>query len=88
MKQNICKNCGAHSFLEENGYFVCEYCNSKYLVTSVEVPQPIPKIALDEDIKLLLKKCQDDPIHANRYAGLVLDIDPNNKEAVRYLMKK
>jgi hypothetical protein len=37
---------------------------------------------------MLLRKCQDDPLQAKRYASLVLDIDPSNKEAARYIKKR
>ena len=42
-------------------------------------------IALDDDIARLLKKCQTDPSNAQKYANLVLDIDPDNEEALKYL---
>ena len=85
MKQNLCKNCGAHNFFEENGYLICEYCGSKFHVSSDNAPSPVSRISLNEDIKMLLKKCQDDPLQAHRYASLVLDIDPSNKEAIKYI---
>ncbi len=42
-------------------------------------------IALDDDVQMLLIKCHNDPTQANKYANLILDIDPNNKEAIKYL---
>ena len=42
-------------------------------------------IALEEDIAVLLKKCREDPKNARKYANLVLDIDPGNAEAKKYL---
>jgi len=42
-------------------------------------------IAINDDISMLLSKCRDDPDNARRYASLILDIDPGNSEALRYL---
>ena len=41
-------------------------------------------IALDDDVKRLLEKCKTDPKNARRYANLILDIDPDNEEALNY----
>ena len=42
-------------------------------------------IALDDDVARLLEKCRTDPRNARKYANLVLDIDPHNREALKYL---
>jgi hypothetical protein len=42
-------------------------------------------IDVQADIKALLKKCSEDPVNRLRYAHLILDIDPSNCEAMRYL---
>jgi len=49
------------------------------------VPKKGTSIALNEDIRMLLRKCKEDTANARRYANLVLDIDPSNKEANKYL---
>ncbi len=42
-------------------------------------------IALENDISRLLSKCKEDPVNAKKYANLVLDIDPHNVEALKYV---
>ena len=42
-------------------------------------------ISLDDDISRLLSKCKEDPLNAKKYANLVLDIDPHNVEALKYV---
>lgn len=88
MRQNICKNCGAHDFFEENGHLICQYCNSKFLISKEDISRKSSTISLGDDVKMLLKKCHDDPSHAYRYAMLILDIDPTNEEATKYLGNK
>lgn len=84
MKILICEKCGASDFYEQNGYRICAYCNSKYAIQAEDTIPKSTDITLDYDIKMLLQKCCDDPANARRYAGLVLDIDPSNKEAKKY----
>jgi hypothetical protein len=88
MKFQICERCGGNEFVDRDGYRICQYCNTKYLVTAEDVIQKGSSIALDNDIKMLLQKCQDDPANAHKYASLVLDIDPGNVDAVKYLKRK
>lgn len=88
MKQYVCENCGSHDFFEQNGYKICHYCGSKFQMSSTDVPLKCSTIALEDDVSILLRKCQADPNQAHRYASLVLDIDPSNKEAARYLKKR
>ena len=87
MKQYVCENCGANDFFEQNGYRICKYCNAKYLIQREDIPHIKSSISLNDDIKMLLKKCKDDPANTRRYASLVLDIDPGNIEALQYLRK-
>ena len=42
-------------------------------------------IDLDDDVSRLLAKCKREPKNARKYANLILDIDPDNQEARRYL---
>ena len=85
MKQIICESCGSNDFTELNGYRICQYCKAKFLLHHDVVPKKGTSIALNEDIRMLLRKCKEDPANARRYANLVLDIDPSNKEANKYL---
>lgn len=85
MNQLVCERCGANSFIEKNGYKICQYCNTKYIITLDDMPLKNTEIALSDDIKRLLDKCKNDPLNAQKYANLILDIDPTNKEAYQYL---
>ena len=85
MEQKICPNCGAGAFIYKNGAMYCKYCNSRFEITEKEKPQKVSDISLQSDIDILLKKCKTDPAHAKKYAALILDIDPTNKEAKKYI---
>lgn len=87
MKVQICERCGGGEFLDRDGYRICQYCNTKFLIMSEDVTRKGSSIALVDDIKMLLQKCQDDPVNAHRYASLVLDMDPGNVEALKYYKK-
>ena len=84
MKIEICERCGGGELVARDGYRICQYCHTKYLLTPEDVTRKGSIIALDSDIKMLLQKCQDDPANARRYASLVLDMDPENTEALKY----
>ena len=88
MKIVICERCGGGEFDDRDGYRICQYCNTKYLITPEDVTQKESSIALDNDIKMLLQKCRDDPANAHRYASLILDLDPGNVAAVKYLKRR
>lgn len=81
MAELRCASCGASDFRVEKGCRVCNYCDTKY---EMEVKKP-SCISLDDDIAVLLKKCKSDPRNARKYANLILDIDPTNKEAMKYI---
>lgn len=85
MKILDCKQCGSKELTESGGYFVCAYCRSKYLAQVGELLPPDTVIGLANDIEVLLQKCRDDPSRSRRLASLVLDIDPTNVEAMKYL---
>jgi len=84
LKNLVCKNCGSNELLRKNGYMVCVYCDTKHVMSSDEVPK-YSTIALDDDVARLLSKCKEEPWNAKKYANLVLDIDPDNEEALMYL---
>ena len=85
MKALVCSNCGAHDWKEVDGYRVCTYCGTRVLISEEEKGRSRTEIALDSDVERLLKKCRTDPKHAAKYANLILDIDPTNAEARKYL---
>lgn len=80
MEVLACKCCGAQGLKKQGSYWVCEYCDSKFLSENKE-----SDIALDDDVARLLAKCKADPKNARKYANLILDIDPDNFEAYKYL---
>lgn len=86
MKQFVCENCGANDYYEKDGFRICRYCDSKFLIFEEDLPQKNSSIALNDDIQMLLEKCRREPFNARRYANLILDIDPQNREARKYLM--
>ena len=84
MRKIICNSCGANEFRIVDGYRVCRFCGTKYALSSSDIIGK-SSIALYDDISRLLKKCSDDPANARKYANLILDIDPDNTEVIRYL---
>ena len=87
MKILICESCGSPDLYEENGYKICRYCGTKHLITQDDRPAKYSKITLDDDVSQLLQKCREEPERAQKYAQLILEIDPNNDEAKQYLNK-
>ncbi|MDR2106391.1 MAG: TFIIB-type zinc finger domain-containing protein [Coriobacteriales bacterium] len=85
MELVVCTKCGASDFFEHDGFRVCSYCHSKYRAKTNSRGFANSSIALDDDVAELLQKCVSDPANAKRYANLVLDIDPTNAMAMRYL---
>ena len=94
-----CQSCGASMFVEQGGYSVCQYCGAKYVIQSstpiissstviykTTTAHPVSSsIDLVDDVSRLLQKCKTDHRNARKYANLILDIDPDNKEALKYL---
>lgn len=85
MKIIKCTQCGGNDFIRDNGYMVCKFCNTHYAIEVGDLGIKQSSISLDSDIDILLKKCKSDPKNARKYANLVLDIDPDNEEAKKYL---
>lgn len=100
MEALICKNCGANALTRKNDYMVCPYCDSRFAITREERSSGLfggshhtklshsdvnSSIALDDDVARLLQKCQFEPRNARKYANLILDIDPDNEEALKYI---
>ena len=85
MKPIRCLNCGANDMVEVGSFWVCRYCQSKFAIESSDVPREGMGVSLNADIQRLLRKCKEDPRNAKKYANLILDIDPTNREALKYL---
>ena len=85
MKLIKCEQCGANDFYMENGFRICNYCGAKFLIETQDLAIKSTAIELNSDVQRLLNKCKADPKRAKKYANLILDIDPSNKEALKYL---
>ena len=98
MKAIICTSCGASRWKEEGDYRICLHCGTKYeknnddkqrsvfsAVHTQAAKQINSVIALNDDVERLLQKCRNEPKNARKYANLILDIDPTNKDALKYL---
>lgn len=88
MKARVCTACGSNELTYERGSFRCPYCGTVYVSESGSSrvsDKGRATISLSDDIEALLQKCRANPSKASRYANLILDIDPDNKEALRYL---
>ncbi len=85
MKLIYCARCGSSDFDRDGGYMVCKYCNARYAIEQGDLGVKQSTISVNSDVQALLNKCRMDPRNAKKYANLILDIDPNNREALRYL---
>ena len=85
MKTIQCDRCGASDFTERGEYRICNYCGTKFAITMADLGIAESGIGLSDDIKRLLHKCKTDKKNARKYANLILDIDPDNEEALKYL---
>jgi len=85
MKSVECKRCGSKELVEENNYIICAYCQSRFVMEVDDQPPNGTVIDVQSDIQALLKKCAQEPANRRRYASLVLDIDPSNTEAIKFL---
>mgnify|MGYP004639388299 FL=1 len=86
MKLIVCERCGGNEFDYEGKTAICRYCGSRYALEKDDATgQGDTRIALDDDVARLLAKCEAEPARARKYANLVLDIDPDNAQALRYL---
>ena len=84
MKNIECENCGSKDLYEDSGYLICRHCGSRFLPTKDERPSQVT-IDLRSDVQSLLEKWDGDPANGSKYARLILEIDPSNVRAKRYL---
>ena len=86
-----CEMCGGTLEIQENAAVaVCEYCGTRITIPKAEQVALCggtrsSEIALSDDVARLLQKCKTDPKNARKYANLILDIDADNTEALKYL---
>ena len=93
MEAIVCKACGAGGLRLVNGRGQCDYCGTLFVLDkqeekSLQKPPVGNGIALESDIDRLLRKCKEEPRNARRYASLILDLDPDNNEALKYLQRR
>lgn len=90
MKALICSNCGSTKLSEDGKFWVCSYCGTTLLkdadeIAATQINSTRSEVSLDNDVSILLEKCRKDKKNAKKYANLILDIDPHNQEALKYL---
>lgn len=85
MNGRSCDKCGGNSFYTTATSVVCRYCNTEYPFYATQNHEGAMGIGVKNDVMILLQKCKADPRNSRRYANLILDIDPTNAEAKRYL---
>ena len=82
----ICDICGGKLVMGSRGVAVCDSCGTEYKSENNSVPAAASsQIALSDDVERLLQKCRTDRKNARKYANLILDIDPDNAEALKYI---
>ncbi len=82
MATPTCEKCGSSEFVMIDGKKHCAYCRSLY-IGAIQAPQST--ISLNDDVERLLAQCRLDPAKAPKLANLILELDPFNQEALRYL---
>ncbi len=85
MKAIVCEKCGSNDWMEIPGFRKCKFCGTIYQLTAEDQPAKQSDINIRGDVQALLEKCKNDPMNAKKYANLILDIDPNNQQALAYL---
>lgn len=80
-----CSRCGSKDLFTADGHVICAFCRSRFTPQVNERTQKETVVDVLSDIQVLLQKCEADPANSFRYASLILDIDPTNKEVIRYL---
>jgi uncharacterized Zn ribbon protein len=84
MKLIQCKQCGGEELYRDGDFMVCKYCGTRFVIEKSDYTKQ-SRITVNSDVEELLNKCKSDPKNARKYANLVLDLDPDNEEALKYL---
>lgn len=84
MKLVECGHCGGKKLVPEHGLLVCAYCRARFVPQAEDSPPKETVIGIASDIQTLLQRCKDEPHNSQRYASLILDLDPTNQEAQLY----
>lgn len=85
MKLVLCSKCGSNELYEEERYVVCAYCRIRFVPSVEDKPAVTSDISVFDDVQRLLLRCRSEPENRRRIAGLIIDIDPTNAEALTYI---
>lgn len=80
-------NCGSNDLYKEDGFYICNYCGTKHSLTKDDNLVIDSTIDLNEDVRMLLEKWDNDPANAKRYVRLILQIDSHNRRALAELSR-
>ena len=82
-----CELCGSNSFTKEDGYFVCDHCNTKYTLDEAKkmMIEGTVNVKVDDsdELKNLYElarraKADDNSENAQKYYGQIVIKDPSN----------
>lgn len=88
-----CELCGSNSFTKEDGYFVCDHCNTKYTLEEAKkmMIEGTVNVKVDDSDELknlyeLARRAKSDnnSENAQKYYGQIVIKDPSNWEANFY----
>lgn len=85
MFQFICPNCASHEYKEEGKFIKCAYCETRFKKEQKDSFSQGVAIDLTDDVSRLLQLCKKDPSNRRRYVNLILEMDPYNKMARKYI---
>lgn len=85
MKIIECQRCRSTEFKRDTGFSICLFCRAKFVHEVGDTPVPETMISVSGDVLDLLNRCKQDPRNSRKFANLILDIDPTNQEALKYL---
>lgn len=85
MEKVRCSGCGSSDFHHELATSTCVYCKTVFKPVGSRPAPSQTDISIRSDVERLLDKCAAEPTNAQRYANLILDIDPTNETALDYL---
>lgn len=100
MKALQCEMCGSQDIIKQDGYFVCQYCGTKYSVEeakkmmiegTVDVSGSTVKVDISEELSNLYqiaRRAKDDNNGENaaKYYDMILVKDPSSWEASFYVV--
>lgn len=95
MKQIVCEVCGSNGLIKEDGYFICQYCGTKYSLEdakkmmiegTVDVSGSTVKVDNSASIKNFYTMAAsayeaENKAEAEKYCNKIIEIEPENYEA-------